>query len=379
MSRKILSVVAIILIAGISGITANRYLFPRLATTKFFSKYELLRKSAENVTVINKTEQIYIKEESSIDEIVDQTASAIVNIISYSANGTNFRNGTGEIVTSDGIIMTFAEAIIVPDALKKQASVEKYKVMTADGNVYDGELLGIDSWSNLAFIKIHTSNLPVISFGNSEDYHPGEKIIAIGNDMTEYQNRFILGVLSGFNPSYNISGQALSISEKLEGVYLTDFNAERLSVGGPIVDYSGQVIGIIGSTKRNNKTEYFEIPSDKVRKVLEKVINKNLDNSAILGVYYVSLNKSYALAHDISADKGAMIFSPSGQNGLAILSGSPAAHSGLKINDIITQVDGEEITLENSLSTILYKFKKGDTAEFTILRGEKEIKLSVQF
>lgn len=379
MLKKTFYIILIILISGTSAIISDRYLFPRLAATKLFSKYEFLKKSAENVTVINKTEQVYVKEDSSINKIVSQVTPAIVNIVSYSSDGANFRNGTGEIVTSDGIIMTYADAIILSGSLKTQSLAGKYKIMTADGQIYDGELLGVDSWSNLAFIKIHASNLPVISFGNSEDYRPGEKIIAIGNDTTEYQNRFNAGVLGGFNPSYNISGQTLSISEKLEGVYLTDFNAERLSVGGPIVDYSGRVVGITGSTIRNNKVEYFEIPCDKVKKILEKVINKNLNTNPVLGVYYVSLNKSYALAHNLSLEKGAMIFSPSGQNGLAIIAGSPAAKSELEINDVITHIDGEEITLNNNLSTILYKYKKGDAAELTVVREGKETKMRVQF
>jgi serine protease Do len=377
MLKKTSFLVAVIVISALSGMLAAHYLFPRLAATKLFSKYEFLRKSTENVTVINKTEQIYVKEDSSIGKITDQVSAAIVNIVSYSSPGSEFRNGTGEIVTSDGIIMTYTDALILSDASLATPEV-KYKVMTANGNSYDGELVGVDSWSNLAFIKINASNLPVISFENNGEYGPGEKVIAIGNDTTEYQNRYNSGVLNGFMPSYNISAQALSVAEKLEGVYLTDFNAERLSVGGPVIDYSGQVVGIIGSTMKNNQVEYFEIPSEKVKRVVDKMINKNLSSNPSLGVYYISLNKSYALANGIEKENGALIFSPSGQNGLAVIAGSPAQRAGLAIGDIITRVGDTEITFENNLSSTLYGHKKGDRVEFTVIRKGSEMKISVQ-
>lgn len=366
MFKKLLIVFAIILISGLSGIITDRYLFPRLASTKFFSKYDFLKKTTERVTVINKTEQVYIKEDSSIDKIANQAISSIVNIVAY--DNLNFTNLTGEIITSDGIIMTYA----------KESMPEKYKIIVKDGNVYDGELLTIDSWSNLAFIKINASNLPVISFANSDEYKPGEKIISVGNNMTEYQNNFSLGILNSFDPTFNISGESLSTAEKLEGVFLSDFNDNKISVGGPVINYSGQIIGITGSVLKNGKIEYFQIPSNKIKKVINKVIDNNLNSNPILGLYYIPINKSYALINDLNYDHGALVYSKSGQNGLAIISKTPAAKAGLKINDIILKVGEEDVDLSNNLSDLLYKYKKDGIIELTIIRNEEEMKIPVQ-
>ena len=379
MFKKIFLITGIILIGGLSGIITDRYFFPYLITTHFFSKNEFLKKASENVTVINKTEQVYIKEESSIAGITNQITPAIVNIVSYVENSNTSHlqkkiiqtsNNTGEILTSDGIIIANAK-IIIPNG--------KYKIILNNGSAHEAKILGVDKWSNLAFLKITASNLPVISFGNSDEYNPGEKLIAISNNGLEHQNRFTTGLLSSFDPFYNISGEALSKSETIEGVFLSDFSEKILSESSLIIDYSGKAIGITGSTIKNGNLEYFQIPSNKIKLALEKAINNELDSNVFLGAYYLSLNKSLALANDLTNEKGALIYSASGQQGLAVISGSPAEKAGLKIGDVLIKVDNFEINVKNNLSDILYKYKKGDRAEFTILRSGQEIKISVQF
>lgn len=372
-SKKISLIIIIMLLGGLGGIIADRYLFPYLSSTDYFIKHDFLKKSASDVTVINKTEQVFMKEESSINKISNQTASSIVNIISYpeqNSKKVTQKNGTGVVITSDGLIMTYASAI--------SQGAFKYKVMTYDGKIYDGELQGVDSYSNLAFLKINGNNLNVISLGNSADAEPGEKVVAIGNSFGAYANRYAAGLLSNFNPTYNLFGGTVSSSEKLEGVFGTDFSSEEYLVGGPIVDYSGQTVGIIGSQEKDNDIIYFQIPSNAVKKVIERAIKKEFDKNPELGIYYVPITKTSALLSDLNIDKGAMIYSPSGQQGLAIIAGSPAQKAGLKINDIITAINGQEINLQNNLADLLYQYKKGDEIELTILRDGQEMKIKVQ-
>lgn len=378
MFKKLTFIVIIIIISGLSGILANRFIFPYLCTTKLFSKYDFLRKSAEDVTVINKTEQVYVKEETSIVKVAGSAISSVVNIISYPnpeakilnkpLNAT--RNSAGIVVTSDGLIMTYLDAIDPENS--------RYKIMTEDDNVYDAELIGIDSYSNLAFLKTSASNLPAVSFGNSDEAEAGEKIIAIGNNLAQYQNRFAIGVLGEFNPFFNLSGKTLSSSEKTEGVFESDLNWQDSYVGGPIVDYSGQVIGIIGKILKDNHWTYFQIPSNKAKLAIDKAIKKELSQSAELGVYYIPLNKTYTLVNNLKIEKGALIYSPSGQQGLAVIIGSPAQKAGLKIGDIITAINGEEINSAQTLPDLLYKYKVNDMIELSVTRDGGELKIKVQ-
>lgn len=373
--KKTFFIIFILILGGLGGIIGNRYLFPYLSTTSLFSKYEFLKKSTEDVTIINKTEQVYVKEETSIEKISSKAASSVVNVLSYAEvsaknknNPTVLDNTTATIITSDGLIMTYMENI-VPNS--------KYKVIFQDGKVYEAELSGVDSYSNLVFLKINANNLPVISFGNSDDSDPGEKIVAIGSSSKTFTNRYTSGLISTFDPTFSLSGKAISYSDKMNGVFQTDFSidSDQYYTGGPVVDYTGQVIGITGANQKN----FFFIPSNKVKKVVDKAVKKELETNVSLGVYYIPITKAFALSNNLNQESGALIYSASGQEGLAIISGSNGQKAGLRIDDVITAVNGEKISLQNDLSDLLYKYKKGDKVELTVQRNNQEMKISVQF
>lgn len=381
--KKILAVLAIILISAVSGIMANRYVFPRMAAMKFFSKYAFFKKTTEDVTIINKTEQVYVKDDTSVSKIASQTIASVVNIISSveiasqdkknpaPSQSATIKNGTGLIVTSDGLIMTYSKAIFLENA--------KYKIITSDNNVYDATLADVDTYSNLAFLKIVASNLPAVALANSDDAIVGEKIIAIGrNDSGLNSLSFSAGILSALNYDYNLSDNLTASSEKLEGVFETDINREENYIGGPLLDYTGQVIGVVGMNVRDGKNIFFQIPSNKVKVVLDKEIRKELNTSPLLGVYYLPITRAYSIVNSLPIQSGVLIYSPSAQTGLAVIANSPAAISGLKLNDIITAVSGEKIDETHSLPDLLYKHKKGEELELTILRNLQEMQVRVR-
>jgi S1-C subfamily serine protease len=374
--KKILLIIAIVFLGGLGGIIADRYIFPYLSSTDYFMKHDWLKKASEDVTVINKTEQIFVKEETSITKISNQASASVVSVISYpqadakSLGRKNAIYGSGLIVTSDGLIMTYIDAIDLNNS--------KYKVVTYDGSSYDAEISGTDAYSNLVFLKISASNLSAVSLGNSDDIKPGEKIIAIGTNLGDFSHIYSAGLISNFNPTYNLAGKAISSSDKLEGVFEADLNSEKNYVGGPIVDYTGQVIGIVGTNAGDNTQNFFQLPSNKVAKVIDRAIKKELSNDPSLGIYYIPLTKSYSLVNNLSVDHGALIYSPSGQYGLAVITGSAAQKSGLQLNDIITKMNDQEINAENTLPDLLYQYKKGDLIDLTVLRNGQEMKIPVQ-
>jgi len=380
-------IIFILIVGGIGGILADRYFFPYLSSAEWFSKYEWLKKSTAETTIINKTEQVYVKEETSITKIAQNASSSVVNIASISKNiqttiprktgpaspvqnTPTSKNGAGLIFTSDGLIVTYASAIITENA--------SYKIMTATGDSYDGELVGIDNYSNLAFIKINASNIPAASFGNSDDIKAGEKVIAIGNNQGNFQDRFAAGLISQYANQYNISGLTVASSEKLEGVFQTDFNSEINYVGGPIVDYTGNIIGLVGAVTKDNSPEYFQIPSNKVKMVIEKAIKKQIENQAKLGVYYLPVNDTLAVSMDLARNDGAYVYSASGQTGLAVIASSPAQKAGIKAGDIIIAVGSDEIDWNNSLSGLINKYSVGDQIDMKISRSGQEMTLKVQ-
>lgn len=365
----ILKIAAIFFIGAIAAVITEHYIFPQLSASQSLSKYKLFKKASENVTIINKTEQVTVREDDSVISVASQAIPTIANIVSFDSQG-NVKKGTGVFATSDGLIVTYRTAIIETGS--------DYLVLIFDGTQHNAQLAGIDEFTNLAFLKIDSSNLPAISFANSPDYNAGKKLIAIGNSSGEYQNRFTAGLLSNINKTFNIAGKTISSTESLEGVFETDFDNQKEYLGGPVVDYNGQLGGIIGSAAIDNKDHFFQIPSSAVKESADRAINNELEIRPVLGLYYMPITKSYSVVNDIKRDRGALIYSSSGRQNLAIISGSIAEKSGLKINDIIIAVNGVEVNLDNPLSNLVNKYSKGDTIEFLILRDGEEIKKEIK-
>lgn len=378
-TAKILLVLLVIfLVGGIGGVYFDQQILPFIRTNKYLSRVDFLKRSAENVTVINKTEQVVIKEDDSVNEIASQASNSVVNIISLSpskdlltrAATVQDQSGTGVIVTSDGLIATYRSSIIEKNAT--------YQVLLFNGNSYEAKLVGVDEFSNLAFLKIEASNLTAISFADSSDVKPGKKIVAIGNSSGEYQNRYADGLLSEVAKSFNLGGKTVSISEKLEGVFKNDLNNQGEFVGGPVIGYSGDLVGIMGSLVIDGQSRYFQIPSNVVKDAMQRAISGGFEDRPFLGAYFISITKEYTIAKNLKRTQGALIYSPSGKQGLAIIAGSPAENAGLRINDIVVSVNDQAINLDNPLSNLVSKYKKGDTVEMLIERDGKEIRLQVK-
>lgn len=377
-SIKILFFVLFVFIFGMLGAAIfQSYVLPKASVSPMFSRFGLFRKASESVTIVNKTEQVTVQESDSVNKIASQASAAVVNIISISNNKEatllnpfqGIKNGTGVIVTSDGLIATYRTALFETEA--------KYKILLLNGSSFDANLIGIDGFTNLAFLKMDTSNLSVVPFANSQDLFPGKRLIAIGNSFEEYQNRYSSGLLSNIDKTFNIGGKTLSESEKLEGIFETDFLDKKEYVGGPVIDFNGELVGIVGSLTIDNQEKFFQIPSNVVKNSMETAIRNELSKRPYLGIYYLPISKAYAIANDLKREKGALIYSPSGKQGLAIISGSPAEKAGLKINDIIISVENKEVNLDNPLSNLLSQHKKGDTVELGILRDGQEMKIKL--
>lgn len=381
----VLIVLIIIIIGGISGIVADRILLPNLAANTFFSRWNFFRKATENTVIINKTEQITVSEDDSIEKIALQAAPSVVNILSVGKPNTEVQKvgeqtlsknpdalqGSGVLVTNDGLVTTYQTAILTEDA--------NYTVFLYNGTSYSATLAGIDPLTNIAFLKIDTNNVPAIAFANSDDTRPGRRIILIANTSEEYRNRYSTGVIGNIDKTFNIAGGAVASSEKWEGVFRVDAANTAPYLGGPAIGYNGELIGIVGNAPSDGGSDLFLLPSNAVRAALERKIRNTINTQPMLGLSYISITKIYAASHNIARDRGALIYTPSGKQGLAILLGSPAEKAGLRIGDIIIAVNGKEINLDVPLSVALSGFHKGDTLTLRILRNgaERDIPVSL--
>lgn len=372
-----------IILGGVSGIIADRTILPNLAANTFLSRWDFFKKATENTVIINKTEQITVSEDDSIEKIALQAAPSVVNILSVGKPNTNVQKvgeqslsknpdalqGSGVLVTNDGLVATYQTAILIKDA--------DYTVFLYNGTSYTASLSSIDPLTNIAFLKIDANNVPAIAFANSDDTRPGRRIILIANTSEEYRNRYSTGVIGNVDKTFNIAGGTVASSEKWEGVFRVDAANTAPYLGGPAIGYNGELIGIVGNAPSDGSFSLFLLPSNAVRTALERKIRNNIDTQAVLGVSYISITKIYAASHNIARDRGALIYTPSGKQGLAVLLGSPAEKAGIRIGDIIIAVSGKEINLDFPLSVAMSSFHKGDTVTLRVLRNGSEQDISI--
>lgn len=379
-------VLFVLVVGGVGGVYFERSLVPRLAASKYFSDWAFFKKATEHVTVINKTEQVVIREDDTVEKIVSQPATAVVNIVALptvakDAKGSTASLGaaaetvattTGVLLTNDGLVVTFSELPL--DTEKTQ-----YSILLFDGSIHQATFVGRDPLTDLSFFRVNdASNTPAIALANSDDARVGKKLIAIGNTSAEYQNRLSVGLLGNINRIFNLSGKTVASSEKWEGVFETDLFKPEAFIGGPMVSYDGEMVGVVGALTINNTPQSFLIPSNVVRDALSHVIAGTLTKRPTLGVYYLPITKALALGRGLPRDRGALVYSRSGSTGLALIADSPAMKAGLQAGDIIESVNGTEINLDNPLPELLSHFNAGDTITLVITRGGAERSIEVK-
>lgn len=377
--RQIGMIIAIMLIGGIGGLIIDRSVLPWLSTQKRLSRFEFLKRAADNVTIVNKTEQITVREDDSLENIVSQPSTAVVTLIarpvSTDGNPASPQDGfiaSGVLLTNDGIIATYRSG-----GLPKPEE-ESFSAILFDGTVYQARFVGWDSLTNIAFFRIDVSDAPSIALADSDGARVGKKLIAIAHGNQAHQNRYLTGTLDAFDATFNLSGKTVSSSEKWEGVFRMNSSDASVFVGSPVIQYNGEMLGLVGSLSLDNAVQTFIIPSKAVRQSLDFVLSDTVKSGRpVFGAYYLPLTQSLSILRGLSSDHGALIYSPSGRTGLALIAGSAAEKSGLQANDIIVSVGDEEITLENPLPAALMKQKHGSAIELTIMRAEKEVQIPV--
>ena len=176
---------------------------------------------------------------------------------------------------------------------------------------------------------------------------------------------------------FNLSGKSVASSEKWEGVFEMDLDKADAYVGGPVIGYNGEMVGVVGVLTIDNAPHTFLIPANAVHDALDHVIAGTLGKRPTLGVYYLPITKALALGRGLTRDRGALIYSRSGSTGLAVIANSPGAMAGLQAGDIIESVNGIEVNLDNSLPVLLSQFNSGDSIVLVVFRAGAEKSVTV--
>ncbi len=324
-------------------------------------------------STVEQSKQVTLQENSAVIDLVKKVGPSVVSINTSSQVQSFFGTqeqkgaGTGVIVKEDGLILTNKHVI---------EGASTVTVTATDGKQYDGKVLATDPTNDIAFVKVNASGLPAAELGDSDRVEVGQRAIAIGNALGEYDNTVTTGVISGKKrPVQASDGQGNS--ETLTNLFQTDAAINPGNSGGPLLNIDGQVIGIntavAGGTAQNIG---FAIPINEVKSALDSVVARGTIVRPYLGVRYVMINDSFAQRNNLSIKEGALLRGDT--NTLAVVPNSPAAKAGLREGDIVTKINGQAITSENPLQNVVSKQKVGDTVTVTVYRDGREQDIKVK-
>lgn len=279
--------------------------------------------------------------------------------------------GTGFVVSEKGLILTNRHVVSDTDAT--------YSIITRDGDKYEVEILGIDPVNDLAVIKTkETVHLPALELGSSDEIKIGQTVLAIGNSLGEFSNTVTKGVISGINRRVTAS-DGFGGSETLDAAIQTDAAINPGNSGGPLLNIGGQVIGVNTAVSREGQLIGFAIPINDAIRLVESIEKYGRVVRPYLGVRYVMIDAQVQKANNLSVDHGALLRRGETAEQLAVIPGGPADKAGLEENDIILEIDGQKVDINNSLVRLMSKYEPGDTITVKVMKDgeEKDLRLTL--
>lgn len=299
----------------------------------------------------------------------EKVSDSVVGILCYSDDvpdqadtTTASSQGSGIIFSQDGYVITNAHVI------GNSKTAYAIRVVTSDGKVYKAGVVGYDSRTDIAVLKMDDAKgLTPATFGDSSQLEVGQDIIVVGNPGgLDYQNTTTKGVISALDRKLSTS----SLTKYIQ----TDAAINPGNSGGPLVNYYGQVVGITTSKIVSETYEGmgFAIPSQTVKSIVDTLVkNGYVEGRVKIGISGIAVTSDQASNYNI----------PQGIYVQSIVSGGPCDGTSLKEGDIITEVDGETITSFADVYAILETHKPGDKIKvkyYSSSSGDGEVEITLQ-
>ncbi len=322
-------------------------------------------------------ERQVIKEESTVIDVAEKVSPSVVTITVQTPKrrvlelspfgGLGFREqggdeqdlATGFIVSPDGLIVTNKHVV--------SESGVKYKVVTKDDKEFEVTKTYRDPVNDLALLKISASGLPTVVLGDSDKLKVGQFVIAIGTALGEFRHTVTTGVISGLGRGITAGSPFEGFVERLDNVIQTDAAINPGNSGGPLLDSSGQAIGVNVAVAQGAQNIGFAIPINVLKASIDQFQKTGEFSRPFFGVQYQIISKEAALLNEV----------PEGAYVRDVISGSAADKAGIKVNDIITKFGGEKIEQDKGgLAVLVNKHKVGDKVDIEIWRDEKTLTLS---
>src|ERR1700683_5427362 len=266
--------------------------------------------------------------------------------------------GSGVIISPDGYIVTNNHVV---------AGAVDINVTMKDRRIFKAKLIGADPLTDLAVIKIDGANLPNAPWGNSTELRPGQTVLAFGNPFG-FRFTVTRGIVSGLNRPNPFSKNGHAPGSFIQ----TDAAINPGNSGGPLVDARGEVIGIntfLVSNSDSFSGMGFAIPTQIVRPTVDALIRSGKVHHGYMGIGISDVTPENANFFHVENNEGAVV--------TQVEDGSPAAKAGLKIGDVITELDGQKVSDARQLQIEVGQKQPGSSIKLGVLRAGKNIHESV--
>ena len=371
-SKKWGQLLVVILISFFSGVLGT------------FTTLQLSQKQNSGTTTTTTVSKTAVKNENSTTQAVDKVKDAVVSVITYSSNSQNSLLGSDETDTDTNAEQVYSEGSGV--IYKKEGDTaylvtnthvingaKKVDIRLADGTKVPGEIVGSDTYSDIAVVKIAADKITTVAeFGDSSQLTVGETAIAIGSPLgSEYANTVTQGIVSSLNRNVSLKsedGQAISTN-----AIQTDTAINPGNSGGPLINIQGQVIGITSSKIASNGGTSveglgFAIPANDVINIIKQLEKDGKVTRPALGIHMVNLSNLS------TTDLQKLKLPGNVTSGVAVRSvqKNMPANGHLQQYDVITKIDDKAISSTTELQSALYSHSIGDSMTVTYYRDGKE-------
>lgn len=355
------SYIAVALIAAILGGLISPYIGSRLYGNVL--PYPTNTQYAASPVVIN-TEAEY----TTVSAVAKKSMSSVVGITTVQEVQNYWYMpelveglGTGVIVESNGYILTNSHVV-------RDGNAQSIHVLFENGEKEEATLIWNEPSLDLAIVKVNKTGLPVAELGDSDSLIVGETAIAIGNPLgLEFQRSVTSGIISGLNRSIQVNENVV-----IENLIQTDASINNGNSGGPLLNSKGQVIGINTAKIKSAEGLGFSIPINEAKFIIEQVIEDGSLEIVYLGISGIKVDDyEKRLGVELDAEEGLVL--------VQVAPDTPADKAGLLNGDVITKLDDVEIDSMMKLKKTLYRYKKGDRANITVIRNGQEQDLNIEF
>ncbi|PSB11908.1 serine protease [Pleurocapsa sp. CCALA 161] len=272
--------------------------------------------------------------------------------------------GSGFIINKNGTILTNAHVV---------DGAEKVTVTLKDGRTFEGRVMGRDSVTDVAVVKVNAQNLPVVKVGDSKALQPGEMAIAIGNPLG-LDNTVTEGIISATGRS---SGQ-VGIPDKRVNFIQTDAAINPGNSGGPLLNQRGEVVGINTAIIQGAQGLGFAIPIDTAQGISDQLIASGKVEHPFLGIQMVTLTPEVKQQINSNPNSGLSVSDNQGVLVIQVVPGSPADKAGLRAGDVIWQIDGQAVKDADALQQVVESSQVGKNLQLELKRNGQAMNLAVK-